>query len=45
MPTQLVVSPHEGHVFYKPADARDYAVRGLEWFDEWFAKANAQAQK
>jgi len=39
VPTQLVVYPHEGHVFYKPADARDYAVRGLEWFDEWFAKS------
>ena len=45
VPTQLVVYPHEGHVFYKPADARDYAVRGLEWFDEWFAKAEAQAKK
>ncbi len=45
VPTQLVVYPHEGHVFYKPADARDYAVRGLEWFDEWFAKAGQQATK
>jgi len=45
VPTQLVVYPHEGHVFYKPGDARDYAVRGLEWFDEWFAKADAQARK
>jgi len=45
VPTQLVVYPHEGHVFYKPADARDYTVRGLEWFDHWFAKADAQAKK
>ena len=45
VPTQLVVYPHEGHVFYKPADARDYAVRGLEWFDEWFAKTDVKAQK
>jgi dipeptidyl aminopeptidase/acylaminoacyl peptidase len=41
VPTQLVVYPHEGHMFYKPADARDYAVRALEWFDEWFAKSNS----
>ena len=39
VPTELVVYPHEGHVFFKPADARDYAVRSLEWFDEWFGKA------
>ena len=39
VPTQLVVYPHEGHVFFKPADARDYAVRSLEWFEEWFGKA------
>ncbi|MGZ4787114.1 MAG: prolyl oligopeptidase family serine peptidase [Terriglobales bacterium] len=39
VPTQLVVYPNEGHVFYKPADARDYTERMLEWFDQWFAKA------
>jgi dipeptidyl aminopeptidase/acylaminoacyl peptidase len=39
VPTELVVYPHEGHVFVKPSDWRDYFVRGLEWFDEWFAKA------
>ena len=44
VPTQFVVYPHEGHVFFKPADARDYAVRSLEWFDEWFAKADMQAK-
>ena len=38
VPTELVVYPHEGHVFVNPADWRDYFVRGLEWFDEWFAK-------
>jgi dipeptidyl aminopeptidase/acylaminoacyl peptidase len=39
VPTQMVVYPNEGHVFYKAADARDYSVRMLRWFDEWFAKA------
>lgn len=39
VPTKLVVYPNEGHAIYKPADARDYVVRTLEWFDEWFAKA------
>ena len=38
IPTQLVVYPNEGHVFYKPADARDYTIRMLRWFDQWFAK-------
>ena len=41
VPTELVVYPHEGHVFVNPADWRDYFVRGLEWFDEWFAKSGA----
>ncbi len=45
VPTEFVVYPHEGHVFFKPADARDYAVRSLEWMDEWFAKAGAHATK
>lgn len=44
VPTQLVVYPHEGHVFFKPADARDYAVRSLEWLDEWFAKAGDEGK-
>jgi dipeptidyl aminopeptidase/acylaminoacyl peptidase len=39
VPTTLVVYPNEGHLFVKPADARDYNLRTLEWFDEWFAKA------
>ncbi|MGC2196168.1 MAG: S9 family peptidase [Terriglobales bacterium] len=38
VPTQMVVYPNEGHVFYRSADARDYTVRMLDWFDEWFAK-------
>jgi dipeptidyl aminopeptidase/acylaminoacyl peptidase len=38
VPTQLVVYPHEGHIFVNPADARDYFVRSLDWFDEWFGK-------
>jgi dipeptidyl aminopeptidase/acylaminoacyl peptidase len=39
VPTKLVVYPNEGHAIAKPADARDYALRTLEWFEEWFAKA------
>ena len=42
VPTRLVVYPNEGHAFVKPADARDYTLRTLEWFDEWFAKASAR---
>jgi dipeptidyl aminopeptidase/acylaminoacyl peptidase len=38
VPTQMVVYPNEGHVFHKPADARDYTLRMLQWFDQWFAK-------
>jgi dipeptidyl aminopeptidase/acylaminoacyl peptidase len=38
VPTKLVVYPNEGHAFIKPADARDYALRSLEWFEEWFGK-------
>jgi dipeptidyl aminopeptidase/acylaminoacyl peptidase len=39
VPTQLVVYAGEGHIFLKPADARDYNLRTLQWFDHWFAKA------
>ena len=39
VPAQMVVYPGEGHVFNKPADARDYTVRMIEWFEQWFAKA------
>jgi dipeptidyl aminopeptidase/acylaminoacyl peptidase len=39
VPTKLVVYPNEGHMFIKPGDARDYSLRSLEWFEEWFAKA------
>jgi dipeptidyl aminopeptidase/acylaminoacyl peptidase len=39
VPVQMVVYPNEGHVFYRPADARDYTVRTLRWFDHWFAEA------
>ncbi len=39
VPTEMVVYPNEGHVFYKLGDARDYSLRMLRWFDEWFAKA------
>jgi dipeptidyl aminopeptidase/acylaminoacyl peptidase len=39
VPTKLVVYPGEGHLFIKPVDARDYSLRTLQWFEEWFAKA------
>ena len=39
VPTTLVVYPDEGHAISKPADARDYALRTMEWFETWFAKA------
>ncbi|HVN17332.1 MAG TPA: prolyl oligopeptidase family serine peptidase, partial [Dongiaceae bacterium] len=45
VPTEFVVYPHEGHVFFKPADSRDYAVRSLEWFEKWFAKPDAETKK
>jgi len=40
VPVRLVVYPNEGHVFMKAADWRDYFVRTLEWFDEWFTKTS-----
>jgi len=45
VPNELVVYPHEGHVFVKASDWRDYFVRSLEWFDQWFAKAGEAAKK
>ena len=42
VPVKFVVYPNEGHVFFKAADSRDYAVRALEWFEEWFAKGAAK---
>jgi len=39
VPTKLVVYPDEGHAIGKPADRRDYILRTLSWFDEWFTKA------
>jgi dipeptidyl aminopeptidase/acylaminoacyl peptidase len=39
VPVKLVVYPNEGHAIQKPADARDYTLRSLEWFEDWFAKA------
>ena len=38
VPTEMVVYAHEGHVFYRPADARDYTLRMLRWFEDWFGK-------
>jgi dipeptidyl aminopeptidase/acylaminoacyl peptidase len=42
VPATLVVYPNEGHLFLKPADARDYNLRTLGWFEEWFGKAGMQ---
>jgi len=42
VPVRLVVYPNEGHMLVKPADARDYFVRTLEWFDEWFEKTSGR---
>jgi dipeptidyl aminopeptidase/acylaminoacyl peptidase len=39
VPNKFVVYPDEGHVFVKPSDWRDYQLRTMEWFEEWFAKA------
>jgi dipeptidyl aminopeptidase/acylaminoacyl peptidase len=38
VPTEMVVYPNEGHVFYRAADARDYTLRTLGWFEQWFGK-------
>jgi dipeptidyl aminopeptidase/acylaminoacyl peptidase len=45
VPTTLVVYPNEGHAIMKPADARDYSLRSLEWFEEWFAKTSRSTAK
>jgi dipeptidyl aminopeptidase/acylaminoacyl peptidase len=42
VPVKFVVYPNEGHAFVRPADSRDYFVRSLEWFEEWFGKAQAK---
>ncbi len=39
VPNKFVVYPDEGHVFVKASDWRDYQLRTMEWFEEWFAKA------
>ena len=35
VPTQLVIYPGEGHLFYKPADQLDVSRRITAWFDKW----------
>ncbi|MBV8298081.1 MAG: S9 family peptidase [Candidatus Eremiobacteraeota bacterium] len=35
VPTQLVIYPGEGHLFYKPSDQLDVARRITAWFDKW----------
>lgn len=42
VPVQLVVYSNEGHAFVRPVDERDYAVRTLNWFEQWFPKAGNQ---
>jgi dipeptidyl aminopeptidase/acylaminoacyl peptidase len=38
VPTQLVIYPGEGHLFYKPADQQDVFRRVTGWFDRWLAR-------
>jgi len=45
VPNEFVVYPHEGHVFVKQSDWRDYFVRSLEWFNQWFEKAGEETKK
>ncbi len=40
VPVKLVVYPNEGHLFRTNEDARDYDLRTLEWFDQWFNKVH-----
>jgi dipeptidyl aminopeptidase/acylaminoacyl peptidase len=35
VPTQLVIYPGEGHLFYKPSDQLDVFRRMTGWFDRW----------
>jgi dipeptidyl aminopeptidase/acylaminoacyl peptidase len=37
VPTQLVIYPGEGHLFYKMADQQDVARRVTGWFDRYLA--------
>ena len=37
VPTQLVIYPGEGHLFYKPADQQDVARRVTGWFDRYLS--------
>jgi dipeptidyl aminopeptidase/acylaminoacyl peptidase len=39
VPTKMMVYPNEGHLFIRAADTRDYDLRTMEWFEEWFSKA------
>jgi len=39
VPTQLVIYPGEGHLFYKPADHQDVLRRTAAWFDKWLGPA------
>jgi dipeptidyl aminopeptidase/acylaminoacyl peptidase len=41
VPVEMVVYPHEGHVFFRAADSRDYTLRTLKWFEEWFGKGGS----
>jgi dipeptidyl aminopeptidase/acylaminoacyl peptidase len=35
VPTELVVYPHEGHMFANPAHSRDVLLRAVAWFNEY----------
>ncbi len=35
VPAELVVYPHEGHMFVNPAHSRDLVLRAIAWFNEY----------
>ncbi|MGB7082468.1 MAG: prolyl oligopeptidase family serine peptidase, partial [Candidatus Acidiferrales bacterium] len=35
VPTELVVYPHEGHMFANPAHSRDVLLRAVAWFNQY----------
>jgi dipeptidyl aminopeptidase/acylaminoacyl peptidase len=37
IPTELVIYPGEGHLFYKLSDQRDVARRITGWFDRYLS--------
>jgi dipeptidyl aminopeptidase/acylaminoacyl peptidase len=44
VPAKLIVYANEGHMM-KPADARNYELRALDWLQEWFEREPQSAAK